>query len=227
MEFKAAGPRVRKPGPVGGGGMEVIGQATEKGAPLARMALVAVYGYADKTGSNKAESVAMWQTVTVKGRAEKCRARHRTGTVVLAGDLNAAEWSALDTDRQEAGMWDRENDAALITWIEGNLKVKDSFRQAHPRERAHTRNPQGKKVLTDAKRRIDQIWVSDPAASSPHMREGTPKEPRQGVGSDHRPMITDTGIDCAGMANGTAPLWDPHTVTTLRTKGSWRRTERR
>ena len=71
-------------------------------------------------GSNKAESAAMWNTV--KGRAEKFRARHRTGTVVLAGDLNAAKWPALDTDKQEADMWDRENDAALITWIEGNLK---------------------------------------------------------------------------------------------------------
>ena len=146
----------------------------------------------------------MWNTV--KERAAKFRARHRTGTVVLAGDLNAAKWSALDTDRQEAGMWDRESDAALITWIEGNLKVKDSFREAHPRQRAHTRNPQGKKALTDAKRRIDQIWVSGQAAGSPHMRAGIPKEPRQGVGSDHRPMITDIGIDCAGMANGTAPL---------------------
>ena len=73
-------------------------------------------------------------------------------------------------------------------------------------------------MLTDAKRRIDQIWVSDPAASSPHMRAGMPKEPKHGIGSDHRPMITDIGIDCAGMANGTAPLWDPHTVTTLRAK---------
>ena len=50
------------------------------------------------------------------------------------------------------------------------------------------------------------------------MRAGIPKEPRHGVGSDHRPMITDIGIDCAGMANGTAPLWDPHTVTTLSAK---------
>jgi len=31
-------------------------------------------------------------------------------------------------------------------------------------------------------------------------------------------MITDLGIDCADMADGTAPLWDPHTVTTLRPK---------
>ena len=216
VEFKAAGPRTREPGPEGDGGAGGIGQVTEKGAPLARMALFAVYGYADKTGGNRAESAAMWNTV--KERAGKFRARHRTGTVVLAGDLNAAKWSALDTDRQEAGMWDRESDAALITWIEGNLKVKDSFREAHPRERAHTRNPQGKKALTDAKRRIDQIWVSGQAAGSPHMRAGIPKEPRQGVGSDHRPMITDIGIDCAGMANGTAPLWDPHTVTTLQAK---------
>ena len=81
-----------------------------------------------------------------------------------------------------------------VTWIEGNLKVKDTFREAHPQERAHTRNPQGKKALTDAKRRIDQIWVSNPAASSPHMRAGIPKEPRHGLGSDHRPMITDIGI---------------------------------
>ena len=50
------------------------------------------------------------------------------------------------------------------------------------------------------------------------MYAGIPKEPRHGVGSDHRPMITDIGIDCAGMANGTAPRWDPHTVTTLRSK---------
>ena len=60
--------------------------------------------------------------------------------------------------------------------------------------------------------------MSDPAASSPHVRAGIPKEPRQGVGSDHRPMITDIVIDCAGMANRTAPLWDPHTVTTLQAK---------
>ena len=132
VEFKAAGPRTREPGPEGEGGAGGIGQVTEKGAPLARMALFVVYGYADKTGGNRAESAAMWNTV--KERAGKFRARHRTGMVVLAGDLNAAKWSAVDTDRQEAGMWDRENDAALITWIEGNLKVKDSFREAHPRQ---------------------------------------------------------------------------------------------
>ena len=66
------------------------------------MALFTVYGYADKTGANKAESADMWNMV--KGCAKKFRARHRTGTVVLAGDLNAAKWSALDMDRQEAGM---------------------------------------------------------------------------------------------------------------------------
>ena len=215
VEFKAAGPREKRPGNASRDTGD-IGQVREQGPPLARMALFAVYGYADKTGASKAESAAMWNTV--KGRVEKFRERHRTGTVVVAGDLNAAKWSAIDTDRLEAGMWDREADAGLITWIEGNLKVKDTFREAHPQERAHTRNPQGKKALTDAKRRIDQIWVSNPAASSPHMRAGIPKEPRHGLGSDHRPMITDIGIDCADMADGTAPLWDPHTVTTLRPK---------
>ena len=29
---------------------------------------------------------------------------------------------------------------------------------------------------------------------------------------------SDIGIDCAGMADGTAPLWDPHNVTTLMPK---------
>ena len=86
----------------------------------------------------------MWNMV--KERAVKFRARHRTGTVVLAGDRNAAKWSALDTDRQEAGMWDRKNDAALITWIEGNLKVKDSFWEAHPRElRGNEHTPETRK----------------------------------------------------------------------------------
>ena len=128
VKLKGLGPQF----PARGGGMGSIRQVTDKGAPLARMALFAVYRYADKTGSNKAESAAMWNTV--KGRAETIRAQHCTGTVVLAGDVNAAKWSLLDTDRQEAGMWDRENDAALITWIEGNLKIKDSFREAHPGE---------------------------------------------------------------------------------------------
>ena len=34
-------------------------------------------------------------------------------------------------------MWDREKDAELITWIEGNLKVKDTFGEAPVGERAH------------------------------------------------------------------------------------------
>ena len=56
VEFKAAGPREKRPGNANRDAGD-IGQVREQGPPLARMAFFAVYRYTDKTGASKAEWV--------------------------------------------------------------------------------------------------------------------------------------------------------------------------
>jgi hypothetical protein len=79
MEFKAAQPR-------------------QHGQPLDRMMVIAVYGYnGPASRKNKANSKKMWGAIAHS--VNDYKARFPMASVVLAGDINAAKSSQLDTNR--------------------------------------------------------------------------------------------------------------------------------
>ena len=116
---------------------------------------------------------------------QKWRKEHKLSSTVMAGDFNAAKWTTLDTDRPE---WKHEGqtepDAGTITWLETNIPLQDTFRTKHPKSRAYTRRPQGEKTLTDAARRVDQIWTSKELTNHPGTRIGIRKHLEFTMGGD-------------------------------------------
>ena len=189
---------------------------------LNKMAVYAVYGYANKT--QRAESKALWKSI--KEDMHKWRKEHKLSSTIMAGDINAAKWSALDTDRPDIAHKEQtEKDASTITWIESNTPLQDIFRTKHPQTKAVTRRPQGSKTLTEAARRIDQIWTSKEVSNHPSTRIGIRKHlvftAKGGavtatLQGDHLPVTADIPVDCAGLAEGTTPVWDPHKEKTMR-----------
>ena len=185
--------------------------------PLERMALFAVYGYAGKDKKTQTKTRALWETVGQRIKKYKASVKHRLATVIMAGDLNAANSTALDTDREVTeNKWIREKDAWIIDHIKQTTKLYDLFREAHPKVRAYTRIPQEGKVYLEASRRLDQIWGGINIANSPALKIGIPRE--NPLGSDHLPVIIDIPINCAGMATGVEPMWVPHTTIKLQLK---------
>ena len=95
------------------------------------MCLFTVYGYAGKDGQAKLKNAAMWQAV--RERKLSYQQEHPLSTVIIAGDLNAAVSTALDTDDESVTDDAREEkDAAVIRWALENLGVRDVFRDLHP-----------------------------------------------------------------------------------------------
>ena len=181
--------------------------------PLNKLAVYAVYGYANK--GKRAESKALWNAV--KESIGKWRKQHPLSSTVLAGDLNAAKWSSIDTDRPDIEHEQQlEKDAETIIWIEKNTPLRDLYREKFPHQRGVTRTPQKGKALTDAARRLDQIWATKEIANHPATKIGIATS--HDLGGDHMPVVADLPIDCAGQAEGTTPTWTPTTTKKLQLK---------
>ena len=174
--------------------------------PLEHFAVFSVYGYADK--SRKVESITMWKAVVEK--VNKWRADNRMGSVIVMGDLNATISTMLDTDNDKCTDPEKtEHDAGTLRSLaEDGLGLIDLFRELHPKTRAVTRIKEG-----EIARRLDSMWVTKELANHPMTRIGISEEMH--MGSDHRVVIADLPIDCAGLAEGTTPIWSPHSVKKL------------
>ena len=152
--------------------------------------MYSVYGYANKT--KRAESKALWKSI--KENINKWRDEHRLSSTVLAGDFNAAKWTAIDTDRPNpTSDLQQEKDADTIIWLEKNTPLTNIFRAKFPKLQAVTRIPQGHKALTEAARFLDQIWATKEIANHPATRIGIAQQ--HNLGGDHLPVIADLPID--------------------------------
>ena len=122
--------------------IEFKGAVKKPHEPLPRLLFLGAYGVNSPSSSKKseAESDSLWASAF--SCIEEFRSSHPLGSVVLAGDLNAAKSSSLDTNRSGAQLGQREKDATIITAIEG-LGLHDTFRVAHPALQAWTREPTG------------------------------------------------------------------------------------
>ena len=83
----------------------------KRGQPLQRLLLAAVYGLngPESSHKNKHESGKLWETVIAS--VDEFRHEHPLGSVVVAGDFNAAKMSKLDTNRADAHVDSMEKDA--------------------------------------------------------------------------------------------------------------------
>ena len=180
----------------------------EEKTPLGRLAVISAYGYADKGKKKEIES--MWEEI--RRVKNEWKEKYPLSSVLVAGDINAAKWTLIDTDREGViDQWQLEHDSKIIARIEKTMGLIDGFREVHPTTRAITRVKEG-----EVGRRLDQMWVTPEIAQHPNLRVGISKE--QYRDSDHRPVIMDMPIDCANLAEGTTPVWTPHKTVKLKKK---------
>jgi len=192
--------------------MNVEFKAKEKKGrrPLQHLHLSAIYGLngPETSQKNRQESSKLWETVIES--VECFRSTHPLGSVVVAGDFNAAKSSKLDTNRKDAHGDSVEKDSHVLTALEG-IGLCDTFRIAHPDLQAWTREPTGDLQHVQASRRIDAVMASDELANNLAMRSGIQQD--FFLRTDHMPTVTDFPLDCAGLAENVIPVWDPHKVT--------------
>ena len=146
------------------------------------------------------------------------------GTVIVAGDLNAEYDTRYDTDRscREVTPGSMKKDA----WVHhrlrtiGNTHLHNPIRMRYPGQRIVTHLEKNK-----TSRWLDYILMSGEAATNIATRSGIYCGIMD-VESDHRPVMADIAIDCAGMAERVVPLWEPHKIRRLRRKPKVTESER-
>ena len=185
-----------------------------------RMLLLAVHGF--NTGSDRNKP---WGNNTSRHEALMTAVRERMGafrgaypkaSVVLAGDLNFASVTSLDTAEGEGLQRVGVDDMHADTTTKGSghqmaaepsgLGLIDMFRQLNPWTVAVSRHPIGDQ--SGASRRLDQIWVTAELAESPvaqcaiDLHEGS-------LHTDHRMLTCDLPINVANTAGTHLSVWDP------------------
>ena len=127
-------------------------------------------------------------------------------TTVLIGDLNAAQDTALDTDKgmvREVETDEEEKDAFVLETIK-DMHLTDVFRGRFPKLRAVTRtSSQGTNRL------LDRVFVTGEAAGHPSTGVAISKHKWLDAGSDHLMVMLDLPIDTAGVALHRMPMWEP------------------
>ena len=189
--------------------MEFKAKSKRHGTKLQRMMIQAVYGYNYKNGEVAKKSADMWEYVHAASR--KFKTTHPHASLVVAGDLNAAKSTKLDTNRPVGAMEadKREKEAAIIDAMEGR-GIRDVFRAAHPTTRAWTREPTGELEHVQASRRIDHVLATEEISHHPATKIGIHKGYM--LESDHCPVVCDFPIDCAEIALDVCPVWNPVVV---------------
>jgi exonuclease III len=113
--------------------------APDSGGPPPPMEYVAIYnmyGYANR--KDEAKYDAMRQAVIRD--AHQWRKKHKFGTVLLGGDLNATICPHKDTDKSaaEVAKGAREKGADLLQAFMIESKLTDAWRECHPNTRRYT-----------------------------------------------------------------------------------------
>ena len=125
--------------------------------------------------------------------------------------MNAAKCPTLDTNREAPGNI-RESGADILDAIT-DTGLHDVFRTKHPTKRAWTRMPTGDLAQVQAARRIDHVMATSEIAQHLATRIGIHHDFH--LETDHRPVVVDIPLDCAGLADRVVPVWRPNTVEKL------------
>jgi exonuclease III len=171
-----------------------------------KLLLIAMHGINSAHNSPKqAAQMQEWVTHQVDAFREK----FPRASIILAGDLNAAKFSDIDTDRQGPHTVEAmEPDAAVIQDLE-NLGLTDVFRHSYPDMQAVTRRDQHK-----TNRYLDRIMATKEAATHQATKIAICKEDIHGGGSDHLMVMADFPTDTAAAAKHSTEMWERHTVKT-------------
>ena len=173
-----------------------------------KLQVIAMHGI-NNAGSNKEDAREIMRWIGKQKR--EFESQNPLATTVLAGDINAALSTWMDTDKHLSGavirQGDRETDAFVIEEIE-QMGLVDIFRNKFPITRAVTRTSN-----TDTNRFLDRIFAT--AETATHYATGIAihKKDLIDAGSDHLMIVADIPIDTAGIAIHRVPLWEPITVT--------------
>ena len=132
--------------------------------------------------------------------------KHKQGTSVLAGDLNAASDTQLVTNKGREG---REAEAGLIESMRA-MGPEDTFRAKHPGTQAWTREPTGQLEHVQSSRRIDHIMLTDEVAT--HLATRTGMHNGYALDSDHFPVVCGIPRNCVGAARHVTPVWSRQKV---------------
>ena len=159
------------------------------------------------------EEQAIRQLQWIQKQLEEFSLKNPLASSMVAGDMNAAENTHLDTNRQEkegraVDEEEEEKDAFVIKTLR-TMKLVDMFRARYPRTRATTRTGAG----NDASRLLDRIMVTAEAAANPLTEIGIFREQLLTAGSDHRMVLVDLPVDTAGVATERVEIWEPRTIT--------------
>jgi ribonuclease HI len=186
-----------------------------------KLLVLGYYGYNDAQGHReeiKEMHTFIW---TVMKRFRKA---NPFGSVALLGDINAAKWTDLDTDArhlsgeavgdlsQHEDQREREPDAFVINHLE-SFGLVDTVRERYPENNFVTR-----KASHHTNRLLDRIFVTKDMTGDT-MRAGIFQQAiftQGGKDTDHKLMVTDLPIDCAGGAARQVKLWSKHKKETLR-----------
>ena len=186
--------------------MEFVAAERVVGEPLHRLLLAAPYGYND--GALPQHRSHGLREACGK-RIKAYRKKYHTASAVILGDLNAAQDSALDTDRGGTG---REPDAAIIDGFIG-MGLDDVFREHYPSTQAITHKAIGGNDDATG-RRLDYILATREVVDHSSTRIGI-YCPR--VSTDHRMVVMDTALNCADAAGQHIPVWPQRKVSRLLT----------
>jgi hypothetical protein len=156
---------------------------------------------------NKRQAQEIYQWIADK--KDKFSEKYPRATVILAGDLNAAKYTDLDTDRKGPQTLDAmEPDAFVIQDLEG-LQFTDVYRHHHPDTQVVTR-----REPHHTNRFLDRIMATKEAATHMATAIAVYKDDIHGGNSDHLLVLADFPIDTAGAAEHSTEMWEKHTSTT-------------
>ena len=125
---------------------------------------------------------------------------------ILIGDLNAAESSYLDTDREgvEHDSVLLEPDSIVIETIK-SMRYEDLIRTRFPDKRVVTRA-----ATHQTNRLLDRVMVNKQLANHMQTRVGVYRHSFLKAGSDHMMVVADLPIDTAGAAGKQIKIWEPY-----------------
>ena len=164
--------------------MEFVAAKQVDGEPLHRLLMAVPYGFND--GALPQHRSHRLRLACGK-RIQAYRKKYQTTSAIILGDLNAAQDSALDTDRGKKG---REPDAAVIDGFVG-MGLDDVFREHYPTTQAITHKATGEN-FDKAGRRLDYILATRDVVDHGNTRIGI-YCPR--VSTDHKMVLMDTALN--------------------------------
>ena len=185
-----------------------------------KLMVIGYYGYNDAQSHRdkiKEMHEFIWNVM------KKFRKENPFASVSLLGDLNAAKWTELDTDtthhsgeavelQDDDEQWEREPDAFVIDHLE-SFGLIDVLRDRYPENNLVTRRAKHHK-----NRLLDRIFVTK-ELNTDTLRTGIYQPAiftHGGVDTDHKLVVADLSVDCAGGAASRVKLWEKHKKQTLR-----------